>query len=286
MTTKWRNASAYVSDFTSIDSISSGISQNGGIKNLSAGYGHSFTRYSVGLSYNRIILAKDSTHIKTAYTRPFDTKHGTVRKTVSDSTGIEGSFNGIDIGAMAEFAPIRIGVSIRYMLDADVVRRHTHYKSSDTLLFNSNRTQLSLPPQLRSGISYEFPPHFSAAADMELTAWNRAHTKNILPNATREYALSIHCGAEYIPAPQLLTPKYWQTMQYRAGFSLSQLPRKTHIRQQVSLGLGLPLKSLGILDIAITAGRRQSDEFETGERFASLLIGLSGSQQWSSSSGE
>jgi hypothetical protein len=283
VTVKFRQSIPYFRTYQSIDSISAGISQNGGARVWSAGYGLSHTRYSVGLAYKRLSFTKDSTHIKNAFTSPFDGEHGTWQRTVKDSTNIEGTFNGIDFGAMVDILPsLTVGANVTVYTETEAHLHRMYYKASDTLASTRTNATISLPPQGGIGLSYRRTPHLTAAADIRITAWNRAETAGLLPAATREYATALHAGVDYTPSPEVLSPAYWQIMHYRGGFAISQLPRSGHVSQYISLGVGMPLRVLGSVDVSCEIGRRIAEEYSLNERFVTLSVGINTSQTWHS----
>jgi len=94
-----------------------------------------------------------------------------------------------------------------------------------------------IPPSAAVGASYLFSPEWMAAADVSGVFWNNYTSGGLLDTTARNNtALSFSAGGQFIPAPNLLTPKYWETINYRAGFRYSQLPLKTSSEFALTLG--------------------------------------------------
>jgi hypothetical protein len=110
-------------------------------------------------------------------------------------------------------------------------------------------------------------------------------------NSTSSYTIhntvSVAAGAQFIPAPTMLMPQYWQIMQYRAGIRYTQLPDGTSSESAFTLGLGIPLLSGGgLLDLDAEFGRRTDSHFSGyQENFLQFSIGLDGGRQWSQNTG-
>jgi len=96
-----------------------------------------------------------------------------------------------------------------------------------------------------------------------------------LPHGTTR-PFHFQAGGQFIPAPNLLTPKYWETINYRAGFRYSQLPLKTSSEFALTLGAGLPIgKGSGMFDVALELGKRSDTGYPGySENFLNVISGF------------
>ena len=151
---------------------------------------------------------------------------------------------------------------------------------------------LRLPSSFSVGASYMPSSKWLLACSADMTFWSPySYVLPININSTSSYTIhntvSVAAGAQFIPAPTMLMPQYWQIMQYRAGIRYTQLPDGTSSESAFTLGLGIPLLSGGgLLDLDAEFGRRTDSHFSGyQENFLQFSIGLDGGRQWSQNTG-
>jgi hypothetical protein len=125
-----------------------------------------------------------------------------------------------------------------------------------------------------------------AAVSSEITLWER-YSSSITLGGKVDKALSFAAGAQYIPAPNLLAPRYWEIMQYRASFRYRELPVVSGSEFAFTLSTGLPLlRGGGLVDLIAEYGRRSDSRFSGySEQFVNFSIGINGGRKWSQSTG-
>jgi long-subunit fatty acid transport protein len=171
-------------------------------------------------------------------------------------------------------------------------------KTTDTSIISREKVSTSkstgevkLPPSLAFGVSYQYSPEWLLSTDMDITMWKKYHSERSLQaedKSDRSSAVNFAVGAQFIPAPNLLTPKYYEIIQYRAGMRISKLPGAQAMESALTLGAGLPFrKGGGIFDLYIEAGRRWDKRYSNySENFFSIQFGLNGGSKWFQSSDE
>jgi len=272
-----------------LDSVGLALSDEGGITSWQGGWGRSVGKhFSVGMAYERLYFSHDHTYFRTAYGTSFEVGNGSrYEEELRDSVSRTLRANGIRGGVMFRRNKATVGVSGRYVLRADLVSDRGVYFDSDTVENRVRRKPVTLPPSVRGGGSYSFSERLLVAADVEVTVWDRFDGGGLLREPDMSYALSAGGGLQFIPAPDLLAPQYWETIRYRTGGSFAQLPFRDNREARVHVGLGLPLKGHGLLDVVISAGRRWDDRYEDySEDLLGLSVGVNGGRRWSSSSSE
>jgi hypothetical protein len=135
---------------------------------------------------------------------------------------------------------------------------------------------------MSQGISYDISPEWLVASDVAFGFWQLSQASGMLAKPGVAATTGISLGAQYIPAPNLLTPKYWETMRYRAGFRYTELPGVNSHEYMLSLGTGFPLgRGFGLLDIGAEIGRRESGQFKGyTEDVVRIGIGFNGGHKW------
>ncbi len=272
-----------------LDSVGLALSDEGGITSWQGGWGRSVgKRFSVGLAYERLYFSHDHTYFRTAYGTHFEVGNGlSYEEELRDSVSRTLRGNGIRGGVMFRWNKATIGLSGKYVLRADLVSERRVYSDRETVESGVSREPVTLPPSVRGGGSYTFSQRLLVAADMEVTVWDRFDGGGLLREPDMSYALSAGGGLQFIPAPDLLSPQYRETIRYRTGGSFAQLPFRDNREARVHVGLGLPLKGHGLLDVVISAGRRWDDRYEDySEDLLGLSVGVNGGRRWSSSSSE
>ena len=117
--------------------------------------------------------------------------------------------------------------------------------------------------------------------------WERFYSE-IKPVQPLRDAVFVSGGIQFIPAPDLLTPKLYEIIQYRAGLRYTQLPGREASEVGGSIALGVPLQSNGgLFDIIFEVARRSDNRFEAyREKMFSLKLGINGARKWYQSSDE
>ncbi len=88
-------------------------------------------------------------------------------------------------------------------------------------------------------------------------------------------------GFEFLPAPQLLAPKYYERIVYSGGVHLATLPVEGDWEVSGSIGAALPIGRSGVLDIALESGVRRSADLENyKENFFKFSLTTSGGKKW------
>jgi hypothetical protein len=276
-----------------VDSLQLGRSRNGGVTAWRAGWGMPIGKFArVGLGYAREYLTIDDTRISTVFGREFDVStDGFWRKyryDERDSSGYSGGGNALRGGVMVTVPkfPLTVGVTGEYHLQQDMTRISKSFAGGDTVLSSSEVTaKVQLPPSLGIGLSYKLGDKVLLAADYSMVMWNRFHTGGILSEPTLDYMNGISIGGQLIPAPALLAPKYWETIRYRAGFRINQLPAKDNREWAFTLGAGLPFKAAGVANVVLEYGQRTDKNYSNyHEDFLSFSLGIAAGRKWAKSS--
>lgn len=287
-------------------STTRGIVSDGGTTEWQIGYGLTpLKNLRVGIAYQR-------TYFKNNWLR-YIKNDITFSDSLVDSTNTKISSNGFSGGVMYTIDKLTLGLSGKYYAKGSLrikssswgVNRYidtTYTKSGentvDTMIVPREKIikpessgEATLAPVLSLGVSYKLSPAWLVAADVDITFWERFHTDQPLQfgkPAELSDGVNVSIGTQYIPAPNLLTPKYYEIIQYRGGFRFTRLPGSDAYETALTLGTGLPLKQGGgIFDLYIEAGRRWDKRFSgLSENFFGFSIGLNGGQKWFQSTEE
>lgn len=204
---------------------------------------------------------------------------GTLSSTSKDSTEFVFRTNGIRGGLMIPISQFTMGISGEYIF-IDNATEKKFLINGDTIKSSSD-FDFKPAPSLSIGGSYAFSPEWLIAADAGITLWKEFYSqlKTVSP---LENAVTVSAGAQFIPAPNLLAPKYYEIMQYKAGFRFSQMPVSTASEIAIDLGVGLPLQQNGsIFDINFEYGRRWDSNFKNySEQIFSIQLGINGGRKW------
>ena len=246
----------------------------GGINSWQAGWGRSIGRWGqIGVSYERLYLSSSQITNNSAGL------DGAIPTSGYDSTTYIFRGNGIRGGILVPVQKFTIGVSGEYIFtgDADVREGSTEGTTK------TSTTSLHLPASLSAGVSYAATPSLLTAASCSYTLW-RDYYSGIqlgLPSVPSD-AVSFSLGAKYTPAPSLLVPRYWEIMQYGAGFRYSQLPAATASESAITLSLGLPvLQGAGLFDVVFELGRRTDTKYKDySENYCRVMLGINGGGKW------
>lgn len=275
------------------------LDRTGGIVAFGAGWGRKFGQYvSAGIGYQRLYTTITGTRLSTVTLTniinnvevPFETL------TETDSTIKYFTSNGLRLGVLGQAGRFSFGLSGNYYPEADGSMKRTVYNTktvSDTIqkektaITTATTLTVTLPPSLIVGAAYQVNPRLFAGMDVAVDFWEYYHHSAVagVPPVEKNNTVSIMAGGRYIPAPNLLLPKYWETIHYRSGARYTQLPGQSGSEIALSLGVGLPLRGNGLLDIAFEGGRRTlADESSVKESFVHIGIGINGGKKWRQSS--
>lgn len=143
--------------------------------------------------------------------------------------------------------------------------------------------RIQLPPSGGVGLSYQLNDQLLLGVDYSMEfwedAWTDAPTSVFYTQYTNTQSGSF--GVQFIPAPKLLSPRYFEKIRYSLGARATTLPIDGDWEAAGTVGFGLPLGSAGLLDIAFEGGTRRSTDFDTiQENFFRFSISTSGGKQW------
>jgi hypothetical protein len=255
-----------------------GVAVVGGMSSWQAGWGRTVGSVAlVGISYERIYLSSDEI---TQYSATIDNQ-GQPRP---DSISCIFRGNAVRGGILVPLHKLTFGMAGEYVFKGKASRI---LGSIDTAGGRPGPQEFSLylPPSLSLGISYAFSPEWMAAASGSITLWQDYYSQEKL-GGNVDNALSFAGGAQFIPAPHLLVPRYWEIMQYRAGFRYSQLPIVTASEFAFGLSVGLPLlRGGGLVDLIAEYGKRSDSRLGYSDNFLQLFIGINGGRKWSQNTG-
>jgi hypothetical protein len=145
--------------------------------------------------------------------------------------------------------------------------------------------RLQLPPSGIIGTSWTFNQRLKTALDFSLALWDAYYWTDapnlIFDDGELQNAFGVSAGVEFIPQPNLLSARYFQKVHYSGGLAFRQLPIDGDWEGSVSVGLGLPLGGMGMLDVSVETGtRRSKTASDIKENFVRLNFGMSGGRAW------
>lgn len=266
------------------DTADLGLVQTTGVSEWKLGYGYAITRWlRMGIAYKRIYFNKKTSSVKIM--------RGSINDTLMDSTTISFRGNGISGGFLIPLKKITFGFSGDYVFPSDAqqysMKRGTRTDSvyKDSLIEQESDYEFRPPPSFSVGLSYQIAPEWMVAMDAGGTLWSKYYPQ-LANTRVVDNAYSVSLGAQFIPEPDLLSPSYYETIRYRAGFRYSQLPVSTASEFAFSLGFGLPLqKGAGLLDVIMEGGLRSDSNYDNySEKFLSIKFGINGGRKWYQSS--
>ncbi|MBD3344091.1 MAG: hypothetical protein GF401_03410 [Chitinivibrionales bacterium] len=264
------------------------LSQNGGLTSYGIGYGISFGKWvSAGLRYDRVYLSIDNSKLSTVYGESFGAQSGiSYEEDARDSVRFLWGGNGVRLGVTSRVVKgVTVGVAGEYYFESKASKKLVLYSGNYTINTAKLEHDFQLPPTITGGASWNITPQWIVAGDVSTTFWDYFHSGGLIEKPDVEYATGFSAGAQFIPAPELLAPKYWETIQWRGGFNYTQLPAKDSRQYTFSLGSGLPLKANGMIDIILEYGRRTDDRYEDYyEELFGISIGINGGRKWAKSS--
>jgi hypothetical protein len=251
----------------------------GGSTGWRIGWGRAIGKWAyAGATYERIQFIQNSTKIVELPLFPANSSR--------DSVCNRFIAHALHLGVIVPVGKLGIGLTGRYIFETDLKYTRGQYSGFDTTaIFNTDSTAyaaVQMPPYIGLGLSYEFTPRLLMAADMKITAWNEYFSGGYLPSVDLQYGLTFGAGIRYVPAPDVLSPKYAETIQYRAGINVQQLPSQGATEGFLSLGAGFPTRGGGLVDLVISGGRRVDADFGNySENIARIAIGINGGRKWS-----
>ena len=200
------------------------------------------------------------------------------------------------IGLMASWHGFSVGAQFTMPLDGRLKSMVSTRDSLSSLASGSGNyshiganscttnTYIRLAPSLRAGVSYSLSQKFLVAVDGSAEFWKSGVKKSdamLLTQNQLHDAGNLGIGIQYVPAPDLLLPRYYEIVQYMAGLRYARLPDGTTSDFSGSIGLGLPLMKVGFLSIGVGAGQRTSSAFTSyKERYVNLIVGINGGISW------
>jgi long-subunit fatty acid transport protein len=261
-----------------------GYIRDGNTNAWQLGWGYAIKNYAkIGLSYERLYFNSNTLSIKMV--------EGAVNDSLNDSTRMSFHCNGLRAGVQIPLKNLTLGFSGEYIFKSEATQyreiKGTRVDSNFApVLITSKRTSdITPPPSFGIGAAYQIRPELLAALDFQTTFWSKYHSDiSDIPfgKAALNNAYNFSIGTQFTPAPNLLTPKYYEIVQYRAGFRYTQLPVSTASEFGLSLGAGLPLKEGGgLFDIFLEYGRRwDSNVNNYSENIFKIQIGFNAGRKW------
>ncbi len=250
------------------------LDREGGLTSWQLGWGRNLDRWiHLGVAYQRLYFNLNSTEIKQIP----ELEAAMAR----DSTYLQYRGNGIRLGILVPLGDLTAGMSWNYVFDGEAdVRSVTKLSSGNTTVANTDSSyelDFILPPTFTVGAAYQINPQWLTAVDVSLTQWNQFKSGGPISKPQRDNTMELGLGTQFIPSPEALSPEYWETVQYRAGFRYDQLPDENSMNFAISLGAGLPLRAGGLLDVVAKLGRRTDDSYsEYSENYIHIGLGING----------
>lgn len=265
--------------FQALSSYRQTYAKDGGELAWSVGWGRSIGKYArVGLAYDRV-------YYRTAEARSMIID-GVYPYVYTDTTEVVFRGNSLRLGAQVPVWHLTLGIAGQYYFPTEASYKQGTYVQVPVFDFAPTSFTLKLPPIITGGIAWQVDPRWQVAFDLNATVWSWYDCEGLLLSAElRDKAFSFHLGGQYVPAPDELTPKYWETICYRLGTNLTQLPASSAYEFGVSAGVGLPLPAGGgLLDLVFEYGQRLDDAYPTyAEHLFRVGVGINGGRKWTKS---
>jgi hypothetical protein len=258
--------------------------RTGGLTSWRAGWGRCFGAWiNAGIAYERLNFMIVSTKL-------IELENDMANNT-RDSTTVRFTANALHVGIMVPVDKLVIGLSGRYVFRDDLKYSRGQYRTGEASPINETDSAATagvrIPPQAGLGVSYSLSPRWLAAADVRLVQWERYSAHGFLPKVDAHYSVSAGAGIRFIAAPEILEPRYWETIHCRAGIQYAQSPTDDGSEFSLSLGAGFPLKPSGLVDVVVRAGRRSGNNFpDYTEDFIQILFGINGGRKWIKTAGD
>lgn len=261
------------------DTAELGILQNGGSLAWQIGWGYDIgKKVRLGIAYKRLSFNLSRAEI----TR----MHGTLYDRLLDSTRTRFSANGFHGGIQVPIRNLTVGISGEYyFINETVTNRHVSGTRDTTERNWTERYDFKPPPSLALGLAYRFNPRWLAVIDAGTTMWEQFYSEKV-PTGSIANANFASFGMQFIPAPNLLTPKLYEITQYRIGVRYAQLPGADAAEIAGTLSTGLPMQANGgLFDIIFEFARRTDKRFDNySENVYSIKLGINGGKKWNQSS--
>lgn len=309
---KFRDEEAIFSSDSIINKGQVSYDWSGGTTSWQAGCGRNVGKFvNIGIAYCRSYLSIEDTELKN-FTRSEITNvtdsvgniisNDTVDKDyviVRDSSHLVSRGNGIRVGLMGTIKDLSIGIAVDYFFKGHLSYDNAIYNEVNDEPINNatlvdTRINFQLPPSVAMGLSYAISPKWLVGADLSLDLWKyytleiekfssetQEKIREDIADIKKDNTVSVSAGFRFIPAPNLLVPKYWETIHYRGGIRYTQLPGKNSEEISGSMGFGLPLKGNGLLDLGFELGKRTHERYSNYEEiFLQAIIGINGGRKW------
>jgi hypothetical protein len=256
-----------------------GILEHGGALSWQAGWGYTIKkRVRIGIAYRYLNYNRSLAEVKQI--------QGSLNDRLVDSTRSVFATSGLRAGLQVPLGKLTLGISGDYFFLNQARTTRTISGTRDSaVITRKNNYDFKPPPAFTLGVSYQFDIRWLAALDGGATLWDR-YFSAVAAATPINNAYFVSGGVQFIPAPNLLTPKLYEVTQYRAGIRYAQLPAVEAVEVAGTLALGLPLlASGGMFDIIVEFGRRWDERFENyRENTFSLKLGINGARKWYQSS--
>ena len=263
------------------DTAELGVIEHGGAVSWQVGWGYTIKKtVRVGIAYRYLNFNRSFAEITGI--------HGSLNDRKVDSTRTTFTTSGIRGGLQVPLKKATFGISGDYFFGNKARVVHVVRGLRDTTdLSGTAKYHLQPPPSLTAGVSYLFDSRWLAAVDGGATLWDRYHS-GIEVAAPLDRAYFVSGGVQFIPAPNLLTPKLYEITQYRIGIRYSQLPSADATELSGTVAVGLPMLSNGgMFDIIFEGARRWDGRFEHyRENIFSFKLGINGARKWYQSTDE
>ncbi len=258
-----------------------GILKKGGAIIWQAGWGYTILKkIRIGIAYKYLNFNQSIAEITQM--------SGSLNGRIVDSSRTTFSTSGIRGGLQLPVGNLTIGVTGDYFFINKADFSQVIYGNRDTIETTvKSRYYFKPPPSLTAGLSWQINPQWLAAIDAGATLWDRFYSK-IESEETLNDAYNVSCGVQFIPAPNLLTPKIYEIIQYRAGLRYTQLPGTKGSEMAATIATGIPMQSNGgLFDIILEYAQRQDGRFaDYRENLFSVKLGINGARKWYQSSDE
>ncbi len=268
---------------TEMDSYRMTYARDGGTSAWQAGWGYAIGKWArVGLAYERTYVRMRASSTQQASVGEADSD------VFTDSSAIDYRGSTIRAGVQVPFRRFTFGVAARYPFAAEAVLYRGDTAGLAGVRLSSDAYTLQLPPEFTAGVAWQITEKWLAAGDANVVMWKSFETSLPLLSDNvplRNYATGVGFGAQFVPAPDVLTPKYWETINYRAGARFTQLPAADSWEFGLALGIGLPLPAGGgLFDFTLEYGRRFDRNYEQfTEEFLHVGFGINGGRKWTKS---
>lgn len=260
--------------FAGGDTMNIGILRSGGSLAWQVGWGYDLLKtVRIGASVKRFNLEERLAIIR-------EVSGLTMYNRSVDSTALSYSTYAFRGGLLAPAGKFTLGISGEYFFLNEAKRTRTLSGTGETSV-GTSRNDFKPPPSLTIGSSCQLNPQWLVALDAGMTLWSRFYDESA-PDKEYDNALQISGGFQYIPAPNLLTPKLWEITQYRSGVRYMQLPGGDGREIGVSLSAGVPMQTNGgLIDVILEYINRSDSRYPShSENSIGIKLGINGGRKW------